>query len=191
MSTLAATPAPLPAHGLSAVSNAVMATAMAAAMSGALVWPGHARGQPVFRCGHTYTNAPPAGQLCEQMPELAVTRIEGTRVHPPVSPAPTSAPVVRSASAPTSEPRQQLQPWRDQQARNVLEAERDKLLEQLQSLEQSHRAQAQVPSQGVRHTDGAGSGQGTAVVQAIDRTRRDLQSLERELARLGRRQEGR
>jgi hypothetical protein len=45
--------------------------------------------------------------------------------------------------------------------------------------------------QGIRPTDGSGPSPGTAVVQAIERTRRDLQSLERELARLDSRQERR
>ncbi|MFY7872340.1 MAG: hypothetical protein ACOVQL_08185, partial [Limnohabitans sp.] len=59
-----------------------------AAMLVASLWPASAHAQSVFRCGQSYTNAPPPGQLCELMPELAVTRIEGTRVHPGKPPVP-------------------------------------------------------------------------------------------------------
>ncbi|MFM8691604.1 MAG: hypothetical protein ACKODC_04240 [Limnohabitans sp.] len=187
------------AQGPFATRRTGLLVCMGAAMLVASLWPASAHAQSVFRCGQSYTNAPPPGQLCELMPEQAVTRIEGTRVHlgkPPIPvPGATAgsggAAVVPSgapAAAP-AEPRQTSQPWRDQQARTVLEAERERLRSQLQSLEQSRHVQA--PLQGIRPTDGSGPSPGTAVVQAIERTRRDLQSLERELARLDSRQERR
>lgn len=166
-----------------------------AAMLVASLWPASAHAQSVFRCGQSYTNAPPPGQLCELMPEQAVTRIEGTRVHPGKPPVPgataasSEASVAPSGAPAPAEPRQTSQPWRDQQARTVLETERKRLRSQLQSLEQSRQVQA--PFHGIRPTDGSGPSPGTAVVQAIERTRRDLQSLERELARLDSRQERR
>lgn len=183
------------AQGPFATRRTGLLVCMGAAMLVASLWSESAHAQSVFRCGQSYTNAPPPGQLCELMPEQAVTRIEGTRVHPGKPPVPgataasSEASVAPSGAPAPAEPRQTSQPWRDQQARTVLETERERLRSQLQSLEQSRHVQA--PLQGIRPTDGSGPSSGTAVVQAIERTRRDLQSLERELARLDSRQERR
>ncbi|MFM8757540.1 MAG: hypothetical protein ACKODU_11120 [Limnohabitans sp.] len=187
------------AQGPFATRRTGLLVCMGAAMLVASLWSESAHAQSVFRCGQSYTNAPPPGQLCELMPEQAVTRIEGTRVHlgkpprpVPGAPAGSGGAAVVPSGAPAAapaEPRQTSQPWRDQQARTVLETERERLRSQLQSLEQSRHVQA--PLQGIRPTDGSGPSSGTAVVQAIERTRRDLQSLERELARLDSRQERR
>ncbi len=201
MPTDNAMPAAAGAQGPFAARSTGLFGCIGAALFVACLSTAPALAQPVFRCGQSYTNAPPPGQLCELMPEQAVTRIEGTRVHPGKPPVPVPVPGAAAASgeaavapsvatsAAPAEPRQTLQPWRDQQARTVLEAERERLRSQLQSLEQSRHAQA--PLQGTRPTDGSGPAPGTAVVQAIERTRRDLQSLERELARLDSRQERR
>ena len=86
----------------------------------------------IWRCGNAYTNQPVAGADCARMGATPVTVIEGTRVHAtpgaPVSPATTGAvsnprAAAVSDAAPNTKVDAQAQKERDQQARQILEAE--------------------------------------------------------------------
>ena len=89
----------------------------------------------IYRCGNAYTNQPVTGAECTRMGAASVTVIEGTRVHAtaPASTASTSstssgaAPISRATPATDAAPHAKVgapaQKERDQQARQILEAE--------------------------------------------------------------------
>jgi len=146
--------------------------------------------QPVYRCGQAYTNAPPAGILCERLPEQQVTVIEGTRVQRPSARAPSPAAVSALPAASSAQPAasgplpvQELpQSVRDGQARSVLLAELERTRERLQGLEQEQRQLQTATASSTATPDAQARAQ--ALEQSVLRTRRDLQSLQRELERL-------
>ena len=86
----------------------------------------------IYRCGNAYTNQPVPGVECTRMGAAPVTVIEGTRVHAnsaaPASPAPTAQSAVPRSKPPPDTATHtkvdaQAQKERDQQARQILEAE--------------------------------------------------------------------
>ena len=86
----------------------------------------------IYRCGNAYTNQPVTGAECTRMGAASVTVIEGTRVHAtaPASTASTSsgaAPISRATPATDAASHAKVdapaQKERDQQARQILEAE--------------------------------------------------------------------
>lgn len=94
----------------------------------------HAVAQSIWRCGNDYTNQPDPAQACVRLSNSTVTVIEGTRVQQSgaVSPAPASAPVgTRTVAAQISETTQRE---RDQRARQILQAELDRVLSQQNGL---------------------------------------------------------
>ena len=126
--------------------------------------------QPVFRCGQEYTNAPVDPTGCERLAGQAVTVIPGTRVQvgttPAVSEAPPSSPSVAKVESAS-------QKQRDNMARAIVSAELDKARQRHAELQLQYR-KAQQP------TDSAAQSQ---IKAAIDRTQRDIDSLQRELDR--------
>ena len=126
--------------------------------------------QPVFRCGQEYTNAPVDPTGCERLAGQAVTVIPGTRVQvsttPAVSEASPSSPSVAKVESAS-------QKQRDDMARAIVSAELDKARQRHAELQLQYR-KAQQP------TDSAVQSQLKA---AIDRTQRDIDSLQRELDR--------
>ena len=126
--------------------------------------------QPVFRCGQEYTNAPVDPTGCERLAGQAVTVIPGTRVQvgttPAVSEASPSSPSVAKVESAS-------QKQRDDMARAIVSAELDKARQRHAELQLQYR-KAQQP------TDSAAQSQLKA---AIDRTQRDIDSLQRELDR--------
>ena len=126
--------------------------------------------QPVFRCGQEYTNAPVDPTGCERLAGQAVTVIPGTRVQvgttPAVSEASPSSPSVAKVESAS-------QKQRDDMARAVVSVELDKARQRHAELQLQYR-KAQQP------TDSAAQSQLKA---AIDRTQRDIDSLQRELDR--------
>ena len=126
--------------------------------------------QPVFRCGQEYTNAPVDPTGCERLAGQAVTVIAGTRVQvgttPAVSEASPSSPSVAKVESAS-------QKQRDDMARAIVSAELDKARQRHAELQLQYR-KAQQPS------DSAAQSQLKA---AIDRTQRDIDSLQRELDR--------
>ena len=82
----------------------------------------------IYRCGNAYTNQPVPGAECTRLGAAPVTVIEGTRVHANApaytGPAPsTRATPPTAALAPQAKVDAQEQKERDQQARQILEAE--------------------------------------------------------------------
>lgn len=163
--------------------------------------------QPVYRCGQTYTNTPPPGQLCEVLPAQVLTVIEGTRVRLPPGREPAApAPVTPAATTPSTRPEpaqgpslsgpaasvQPSQPaGADRQvlARQVLLEELARTRERLQDLQQAQQA-LQMSRQATGQTSlpsaesARDAARAQALAQALARTRRDEQSLQRELERL-------
>ena len=148
----------------------------------------------IYRCGNAYTNQPVAGADCARMGATPVTVIEGTRVHAtpgaPVSPATTGAvsnprAAAVSDAAPNTKVDAQAQRERDQQARQILEAELAKAI----------AAQAEIArlwNNGEPHKQGdefknpARYQERVAQMRmALMRSESDIAGLRRELARLG------
>lgn len=109
----------------------------------------------VYRCGQTYTNRPAPQQACERLAASAVT----------VVPAPRSGPAVPSAAASHAAP-DPAQRTRDEQALQILQTE----------LVQAQQRWTQLQAQG------PGDAAHTA---ALARQQRDIDSLQREIARRG------
>ena len=126
--------------------------------------------QAVYRCGSAYTNAPQDAQRCERLSLPTVTVIPGTQVHaaPPQAPGSAAVPNLRADAAP--------QRQRDEMARTIVVAELDKARERHAQLLQARR-----------QLEGSGSTlqpqQAEQLQAAIARTERDIDSLQRELAR--------
>lgn len=148
----------------------------------------------IYRCGNAYTNQPVAGADCARMGATPVTVIEGTRVHAtpgaPVSPATTGAvsnPRAAAVSdvAPNTKVDAQAQRERDQQARQILEAELAKAI----------AAQAEIArlwnngepiKQGDEFKNPARYQERVAQMRmGLMRSESDIAGLRRELARLG------
>jgi hypothetical protein len=148
----------------------------------------------IYRCGNAYTNQPVAGADCARMGATPVTVIEGTRVHAtpgaPVSPATTGAvsnPRAAAVSdvAPNTKVDAQAQRERDQQARQILEAELAKAI----------AAQAEIArlwNNGEPHKQGdefknpARYQERVAQMRmALMRSESDIAGLRREITRLG------
>jgi hypothetical protein len=148
----------------------------------------------IYRCGNAYTNQPVAGADCARMGATPVTVIEGTRVHAtpgaPVSPATTGAVSIPRAAAvsdvaPNTKVDAQAQRERDQQARQILEAELAKAI----------AAQAEIArlwNNGEPHKQGdefknpARYQERVAQMRmALMRSESDIAGLRREIARLG------
>jgi hypothetical protein len=148
----------------------------------------------IYRCGNAYTNQPVAGADCARMGATPVTVIEGTRVHAtpgaPVSPATTGAvsnprAAAVSDAAPNTKVDAQAQRERDQQARQILEAELAKAI----------AAQAEIArlwNNGEPHKQGdefknpARYQERVAQMRmTLMRSESDIAGLRREIARLG------
>ena len=109
----------------------------------------------VYRCGQTYTNRPAPQQACERLTGSAVT----------VVPAPRSGPALPMPAATPANP-DPAQRARDEQALQILQTE----------LAQAQQRWTQLQAQGPG--DAAHSA-------ALARQQRDIESLQREIARRG------
>ena len=122
----------------------------------------------VYRCGQDYTNTPVDAQRCERLALPSVTVIPGTQVQAPAALAAASSPAsMRVDDAP--------QRQRDAMARTIVVAELDKARAQHAQLMQAWR---QLPP-----AAGPQPPQARELKAAIDRVERDIDSLQRELAR--------
>lgn len=145
--------------------------------------------EPVYRCGREYTNTPKDLGQCERLAEQAVTVVWGAR--PPGLESAVGAPSV-GAGAEASGPRPKAeggrtgpeqQMARDQMARTVVSEELDRVRQQLVQWRaefaqaQPARSAAERPSP-PKYTDRAAT-----LKAAIERAERDIDSLQRELAR--------
>lgn len=148
---------------------------------------GAVQAQPVYRCGQAYTNTPPPGQVCERLPEQQITVIEGTRVHRPAQRGPAAS---SGAATGTPEPARDARTpgaamppapaasaataWRQAQAREVL----------LEELARTRARHEQVQRELAALAPAADAARQQALQQALARSERDLQSLQREIDRL-------
>ena len=140
--------------------------------------------QVVFRCGQEYTNTPSDPSRCERVASQAITVIAGTRVQATstASPASSSSPQSTVSVSPllaASAPQQQ----RDDMARHILHTELAQARERHANLLQDYKK-----IQTELHPEDAGKlqkhQQRMAHLQAaVERSQRDIDSLEREIAR--------
>ena len=148
----------------------------------------------IDRCGNAYTNQPVAGADCARMGATPVTVIEGTRVHAtPGAPA-TSAPAgvpskpraaAVSDAAPNTKVDSQAQRERDQQARQILEAELAKAQAQQAEIARVWNNGEPI-KQGDEFKNPAKYQQRVAELRmGLLRSESDIAGLRRELARLG------
>ena len=140
--------------------------------------------QPVYRCGQVYTNAPADPSACTRLPLPALTTIEGTRTWPQ---APAARAQVHAArSQPLAEPVRPdgaPLPQREQQARSILLGELEKARQQLGELQQEYnQGEPEKWASESRHHQKY-LDRVAALKAAIERTGRDIDSLQRELAR--------
>ena len=157
--------------------------------------------QAVYRCGQEYTNAPREPALCEPLAPQAITVINGTRPVPqPAAAAPTrSAPAepvptapVATASAMAGQPRTPAVPTRlpdvqqserDGQARTILMQELDKARAQLAQLVHSYNQGEPEKWAAETRNHQKYLDRVAEMKAAIERTERDIDSLQRELSR--------
>ena len=148
----------------------------------------------IYRCGNAYTNQPVAGADCARMGATPVTVIEGTRVHAtpgaPVSPATTGAvsnprAAAVSDAAPNTKVDAQAQRERDQQARQILEAELAKAQAQQAEIARVWNNGEPI-KQGDEFKNPAKYQERVAQLRmGLLRSESDIAGLRRELARLG------
>jgi hypothetical protein len=155
--------------------------------------------QAVYRCGQEYTNAPREPGLCEPLAQQAITVINGTRPAPSPAAAPTAVsarstkpdPGVAEPASPgpigpsalTARTPDVQQSERDAQARTILTQELDKARAQLVQLLQSYNhGEPEKWATETRHHQKY-LGRVADMKAAIERTERDIDSLQRELVR--------
>ena len=152
--------------------------------------------QAVYRCGQEYTNAPREPALCEPLAPQAITVISGTR--PTASPAAAvvstrstsaepgaavaSAGQSRTPAVPARIPDVQ-QSARDAQARTIVMQELDKARAQLAQLVQSYNQGKPEKWAAETRNHQKYLDRVAETKAAIERTERDIDSLQRELAR--------
>lgn len=143
--------------------------------------------EAIYRCGTEYTNAPRDVRQCERLSPQAVTVITGTRPTPPPargsSTERSGTPVDTRASAETVRSPQPQQVERDQHARTIVSHEMDKARQQLTVLVQEYNdgepvKWASESRHHQRYLDRVSS-----LKASIERTQRDIDSLQRELDR--------
>ena len=156
--------------------------------------------QAVYRCGQEYTNAPREPALCEPLAPQAITVINGTRpaIQPqastaaavptrsapaePVATAPNAAGQPRTSAVPTRLPDVQ-QSERDGQARTILMQELDKARAQLAQLVHSYNQGEPEKWAAETRNHQKYLDRVAEMKAAIERTERDIDSLQRELSR--------
>ena len=156
--------------------------------------------QAVYRCGQEYTNAPREPALCEPLAPQAITVINGTRPAllpqastatalptrsapaEPVATAPNAAGQPRTSAVPTRLPDVQ-QSERDGQARTILMQELDKARAQLAQLVHSYNQGEPEKWAAETRNHQKYLDRVAEMKAAIERTERDIDSLQRELSR--------
>ena len=210
MSTIAHPPVQCPTRTASAVlfswlpsASAVLFSLWLSALGVALSSPPAQAQQAVYRCGQEYTNAPREPALCEPLAPQAITVINGTRpaLQPqaasavptrsaPAEPVPTAP--VATASAMAGQPRTPAVPTRlpdvqqserDGQARTILMQELDKARAQLAQLVHSYNQGEPEKWAAETRNHQKYLDRVAEMKSAIERTERDIDSLQRELSR--------
>ena len=136
--------------------------------------------QPVYRCGQEYTNAPADVARCERVATQSITVIPGTRVQGGPQPGLHTAPVPAAALLPQA-PVPQAQ--RDDMARGILSAELDKARQRHEQLQQEYRQGEPVRLPDEMQSPHKYRDRMLGLRAAIERSQRDIDSLQRELQR--------
>ncbi len=142
--------------------------------------------QAIYRCGHEYTNAPADESRCERMAPQAVTVIPGTRVQGPPPAAPAAMPPaasVAATSASVGASTGAVQQRRDELARGILQAELEQARQRHQQLVQEYRGGEPLRTGEEARSPGQHEERVARLKAAIERSQRDMDSLQRELAR--------
>lgn len=135
--------------------------------------------EPIYRCGQEYTNAPKDFSRCERLSSQSVTVISGTRASGAAASVPT--PLVPTNASVTSGDASQRQ--RDQQARAIVLAELDKTRQRHAELVQEYRQGAPAKTANEETSPQKYQERVASLKAAIERHERDIDSLQRELAR--------
>lgn len=132
--------------------------------------------QAVYRCGQEYTNAPTDPARCERLASQPITVIAGTRVQGAAVAAPAASTGI-AAAAVASVPQKQ----RDDMARSIVSAELDRAQRRHADLLAEYRLGEPVR---VAEEQPAQYQERVARLKAsVERSQRDIDSLQRELAR--------
>ena len=137
--------------------------------------------EAVYRCGHEYTNAPRDVRQCERMVTQSVTVITGTR---PASPRAVGT--ITKEARPSSEVMRATntqQAERDLHARTIVSHELDKARQQLTLLVQEYNDGEPVKWASESRNHQKYLDRVAALKASIERTQRDIDSLQRELDR--------
>ena len=139
--------------------------------------------QPVYRCGLEYTNAPLDASRCERVAPQAITVIPGTRVQTPAVPGAAvvaaPSPSLPSAAAASSVPQRQ----RDDMARSILATELEQARQRHAQLLQEYRQGEPVRSPEETQNPQKYQERVARLQAAVERSQRDMDSLQRELMR--------
>ncbi|WP_146187771.1 hypothetical protein [Limnohabitans sp. T6-5] len=134
----------------------------------------------VYRCGQEYTNAPRDKSRCQLLNPQAVTVIEGTR------------PTLGGATAATADDRTKMEPSkaegaaqkdRDAQGRTIVATELEKTRQQHAQLLQEYKQGESVQWKSETREQAQQQERMAKLKAAIERAERDMESLQRELAR--------
>jgi hypothetical protein len=139
----------------------------------------------MYRCGQEYTNAPKDLSRCERLSEQAVTVITGVRTQaaPVVAIPAGQTPDETRTKAEPSRTVSDRQSERDVQARTILAQELERVQKQHQSLLLTYNLGTPLKSAGEQSSPHLYQERVATLKAAIDRAERDIDSLQRELAR--------
>jgi len=130
--------------------------------------------QVVYRCGQEYTNAPMDARGCERLSPQAITTVSGTRVQG----ASPSGPAVAASAA-----RSVDQVQRDGMARSIVSAELAQAQRRHADLLAEYRQGEPLKSPEELQSAAQYQERVARLKAAVERSQRDLDSLQRELTR--------
>jgi len=144
-----------------------------------VVWGVQAQ-QSVYRCGQEYTNAPRDKSQCQLLQAQAVTVIEGTR---PNMGGTGTVPAEGRTHIEPSKAETPTQKDRDVQARTIVATELEKTQQQHAQMMQEYKQGATVQWSSESREQAKHKERMAVLKAAIERAERDMESLQRELAR--------
>ena len=148
--------------------------------------------EQVYRCGQEYTNAPKDASRCERLSPQSVTVIPGLKPARLEAPAPSAQPVAPgTGSSAVAAPAPSGAPWgmdapqrqRDQQARTIVATELERTRQRHAELVQEYRQGAPAKTEADAASPQKYQERVAQLKAAIERHERDMDSLQRELAR--------
>lgn len=146
--------------------------------------------EQVFRCGQEYTNAPKEASRCERLSPQSVTVIPGLKPARVDGSAPSAQPWVPGAGTPAAVAPSGVawsldapQRQRDQQARTIVATELERTRQRHAELVQEYRQGAPAKTEADAASPQKYQARVAQLKAAIERHERDIDSLQRELAR--------